>query len=61
MKMVEKSLNRECLYIKMMKDAQKTKKYLVVDANNVLQTSEQGMDFLYLAAYTGLNIEGLSA
>ena len=42
-----------------MKDANGTTKYLVVNADNVIQTSEQGMDFLNLAAFAGYDTEGL--
>lgn len=59
-KMIEDSLKEEGLHIQIMKDAHKVTKYLVVDANNVIQTSEQGMDFLNLAAYSGFDTEGLS-
>lgn len=59
-KMVEDSLKEENLFIKTMKDAHKVTKYLVVDANNVIQTSEQGMDVLNLAAYAGFDTEDLS-
>ncbi len=61
MKMVKDSLKEENLYIQTMKDAHKVTKYLVVDANNVIKTSEQGMDFLNLAAFAGYDTEGLSA
>jgi cold shock CspA family protein len=60
-KMVEDSLKEENLYVRTMKDAYKVTKYLVVDQNDVIQTSEQGMDFLNLAAYAGFDTEGLSA
>ena len=61
MKMVKDSLKEENLYVKTMKDAYKVTKYLVVDADNVIKTSEQGMDFLNLAAFAGYDTEGLSA
>ncbi|RKI87891.1 cold shock domain-containing protein [Parablautia intestinalis] len=61
MKMVKDALKEENLYIQTMKDAHKVTKYLVVDADNVIKTSEQGMDFLNLAAYAGYDTEGLSA
>ena len=61
MKMVKDSLKEENLSVKTMKDAHKVTKYLVVDANDVLQTSEQGIDFLNLAAFAGFDTEGLSA
>ena len=59
MKMVKDSLKEENLYVKTMKDAYKVTKYLVVDANDVLQTDEQGIDFLNLAAFAGFDTEGL--
>ena len=59
MKMVKDSLKEENLYVKTMKDAYKVTKYLVVDNKDVLQTSEQGMDFLNLAAFAGFDTEGL--
>lgn len=61
MKMIKDSLKKENLYVKTMKDAYKMTKYLVVDANNAIQTDEQGMDFLNLAAYAGFDTEGLAA
>lgn len=60
MKMVKDSLKEENLSVKTMKDAHKVTKYLVVDANDVLQTSEQGIDFLNLAAFAGYDTEGLT-
>lgn len=57
MKMVKDSLKEENLSVKKMKDAHKVTKYLVVDANDVLQTSEQGIDFLNLAAFAGFDTE----
>lgn len=61
MKMVKDSLKEENLSVKTMKDAHKVTKYLVVDANDVLQTSEQGMSFLDLVSFAGFDTEGLSA
>ena len=61
MKMVKDSLKEENLYVKTMKDAYKVTKYLVVDNKYVLQTNEQGIDFLNLAAFAGFDTEGLSA
>ena len=59
MKMVDDSLKEENLYVKTMKDANATTKYLVVNADNIIQAGEQGMDFLNLAAYAGFDTEGL--
>ena len=58
-KMIEDVLMEEDLYLSTMKDAYGVKKYLVVDMNNVLQSQEQGMYFLDLAAYAGIDVEGL--
>lgn len=58
-KMIEDSLKEESLYIQTIKDVHKVTKYLVVDADKVIKTSEQGMDFLNLAAYAGFDTEGL--
>lgn len=60
-KMIKDSLKEENLHVKTFKDAYKVTKYLVVDANNMIQTDEQGMTFLDLAAYAGFDTEGLSA
>lgn len=59
--MISESLKEEGLYIQTMKDAYGVTKYLVVDQNNVIQTDENGMDFLELAAFAGYDIEGLVA
>ena len=61
LKMIKDSLKEEKLYVKKMKDAHKVTKYLVVDNKDVLQTNEQGIDFLNLAAFAGFDTEGLSA
>lgn len=57
MKMVEDSLTEENLYIKTMKDGYGITKYLVIDANNALQTDENGMPFMELAAFAGFDTE----
>lgn len=59
MKMVEESLKEENLYIQTMKDGYGITKYLVVDANGVIQTNEHGIDFLNLAAFAGYDTEDL--
>lgn len=58
-KMIENALKEEDLYLSTMRDVYGAKKYLVVDMNNVLQSQEQGMYFLDLAAYAGIDVEGL--
>ena len=61
MKMVKDSLKEESLQVKRTKDADKVTKYLVVDANNAMQTGENGISFLELAAFAGFDTEGLEA
>ena len=61
MKMIEDSLKEESLQVKRIKDADKVTKYMVVDANNAIQTGENGISFLELAAFAGFDTEGLSA
>ena len=56
-KMIESALKEENLYVKTVKDSYGVKKYLVVNADNVIQTSEQGMSFSELATYAEMPIE----
>ena len=60
MKMVKDSLRKENFHVETMKDAYGVTMYQVADQNNVLQSSEQGMSFLDLAAFTGFDIEDLA-
>lgn len=69
-KMVEDSLKEENLYVKEIKSNKNTivmnalnmnKGYMVVDGNNVLQTDENGMSFIELAAYANFEIVEKSA
>lgn len=60
MKMIKNSLKEDDLYIQTMKDGHGVTKYLVVDQNNILQSSEQGMSFLELAEYAGFEIQQVS-
>lgn len=61
MKMIEDSLKEDNLHIKTMKDGYGVTKYQVVDENNVLQTDENGMSFMELAAYANFEIVEKSA
>lgn len=61
MKMIEDSLKEDNLHIETMKDGYGVTKYQVVDGNNVLQTDENGMSFMELAAYANLEIVEKSA
>lgn len=60
MKMIEDSLKEENLYIQTMNDGYGVTKYQVVNENKVLQTDENGMSFLELAAFAGFDMEGLT-
>lgn len=60
MKMVKDSLRKENLHIETRKDTYGVTMYQVSDQNNVLQSSEQGMSFLELAAFAGFDIEDLA-
>ena len=61
MKMIEDSLKEDNLHIQIMKDGYGVTKYQVVDGNNVLQTDENGMSFMELAAYANFEIVEKSA
>ena len=56
MQMIEDSLKEDGLHVGNMKTALGENAYMVVDQNNVIQSSEQGMTFLDLAAYAGFEI-----
>lgn len=69
-KMVEDSLKEENLYVREIKRNRNTmvmnalnmnKGYMVVNENDVIQSGENGMTFLDLAAFAGFDTEGLSA
>lgn len=59
MMMAENALKEENLCLQTMKDAHGVKKYLVVDGNNAIQTSEQGMTLIEVAAFAGIDVSGL--
>ena len=61
MRMIEDSLKEDNLHIQTMKDGYGVTKYQVVDGNNVLQTDENGMSFMELAAYANFKIVEKSA
>lgn len=58
-KSIIESLKKENLKLKTMTDAYGVKKYLVVNADDVLQTDENGMTLVETAAYAGIDVEGL--
>lgn len=61
MKMIEDSLKEDNLHIETMKDGYGVTKYHVVDGNSVLQTDENGISFMELAAYANFEIVEKSA
>ena len=60
-KMIEDSLKEDNLHIQTFKDGYGVTKYLVVNQNDVLQSSEQGMSFMELAEYANFEIVQQSA
>lgn len=58
-KIVEHELSKEKLLLEPIKDAMRGKAYMVVDANNVIQAGENGMSLIEVAAYAGIDTEGL--
>lgn len=58
-RMVEKALKKENLILKLFRNTLGLDRYLVVDANNVIQTDEQGMSLIEVAAYAGIDVEGI--
>lgn len=61
MRMIEDSLKEDNLHVDTMQDAFGNWAYIVVDQNNVIQSSEQGMSFLELAEYAGFEVHQVSA
>lgn len=61
MRMIKDSLKEDGLYVKNIKDVFGNRAYMVVDQNNVIQSSEQGMSFIELAEYANFEIVEKSA
>lgn len=59
-KMVVHALKKENLQLKTLQDARGDRAYLVVDANNVIQAGEHGLSLIEVAAYAGIDTEGLN-
>ena len=57
--MVRHALKKENLQLKILNEASGNRAYMVVDANNVIQTGEQGLSLIEVAAYAGIDTEGL--
>lgn len=53
--MIRHALKKENLQLKILNEASGNRAYMVVDANNVIQTSEHGMTLEELAGYAGLH------
>lgn len=57
-KMVEDALKKDNLFLQVAVDDCGVCLYRVVDQNDILQTYEQGLSLIEVAAYAGINIEG---
>lgn len=53
--MVRHALKKDNLGLKLMKDARGDRAYMVVDANNIVQTGDQGLSLIEVAAYAGID------
>ncbi len=60
LKMLRDSLKEENLYAKTIKDSDGVTKYQVINQLDVIQSGEQGMSFLELAAFVGFDTDGLT-
>ncbi len=58
LRMVEKELKKEKLCLEIAEDDYGTY-YRVVDVNNVIQTGEQGLSLIEVAAFAGIDVSGL--
>lgn len=59
--MVKEALKEEGLHLSRTSSTDAYKlPWMVVDENNVVQTSESGMSLVELAAYAGIDVEGLN-
>lgn len=58
---IRRALEKDKLYVRTIKDSYGVRAYTVVDINEVLQTSEQGMSFYELAKYAGFDVEEICA
>jgi cold shock CspA family protein len=54
MKMIRVALKKENLFVKTIKDAYGVLKYLVINADDVIQTSENGLSMEELIKYAGI-------
>lgn len=58
-RMVEKALKKDNLYLSPYRNALGLDRYLVVDINNVIQSSEQGMSLIEAAKYAEMDVENI--
>ena len=58
--MVRDALSKDDLILRSYRNSLGIDKYLVFDSNNILQTDEHGMSLIEVAAYAGIDVEGLS-
>lgn len=58
-RMVEKALKKDNLYLSPYRNALGEAGYLVVDINNVIQSSEQGMSLIEAAKYAEMDVESI--
>lgn len=58
-RMVEKALKKDNLYLSPYRNALGEAGYLVVDINNVIQSSEQGMSLIEAAKYAEMDVDGI--
>ena len=54
--MMRKALGKEHLHLKSMKDEYGNRRWLVLDDNNAIQTSDKGMSLEEVAEYAGFEI-----
>ena len=59
MQMVKKALKDEGLRVKQIIDQYGLKQYIVINSDDMMQSPEYGMDLVELAAYAGIDVEGL--
>ena len=59
MQMIEKALKDEGLRVKQIIDQYGLKQYIVINSDDMMQSPEYGMDLVELAAFAGIDVEGL--
>lgn len=59
MQMVEKALKDEGLRVKQIIDQYGLNQYIVINSDDMMQSPEYGMSLVELAAFAGIDVEGL--